>query len=70
MTELIDEEVEGLDAAEDVGPEPGQEHVLLEVMLPDLPFELLAQLAFADDDEARVGHLAGRTRCAASIRWR
>ena len=36
---------------------PGQQHVLLEMVLADLPLELLAQLAFAEDDEPRVGHL-------------
>ena len=52
------EQVEALDAAEDVGPEPGQQHVLFEVVVADLPLELLAQLAFAEDDEPRVGNLA------------
>ena len=36
---------------------PGQQHVLLEMVLVDLLLEALAQLAFAEDDEARVGHL-------------
>ncbi len=57
VTELIDEQVEPLDAAEDVGAEAGQQHVLLEMVVVHLPLELLAQLAFAEDDEARVGHL-------------
>ena len=54
------EQVEPLDAAEDVGAEARQQHVLLEVVLVDLPLEVLAQLALAEDDEARVGHLAAR----------
>ena len=37
---------------------PGQQHVLLEVVLAHLALELLAQLAFAEDDEARVRQLA------------
>ena len=51
------EQIEPLDAAEDVGAEAGQQHVLLEVMFADLPLELLAQLAFAEDDEPRVRDL-------------
>ena len=51
------EQIESLDAAEHVGAEAGQQHVLLEMVLVHLLFEVLAQLAFAEDDEARVGHL-------------
>ncbi len=51
------EQVEALDAAEHVGAEAGQQHVLLEVVLVDLLLEMLAQLAFAEDDETRVGQL-------------
>ena len=36
---------------------PGQQHVLLEMMLVDLLLEMLAQLAFAEDHESRVGDL-------------
>src|SRR5439155_15889686 len=48
------EEIEPLDAAEDVGPEAGQQHMFLEVMLADLAFEMIAQLALAQNHEARV----------------
>ena len=57
VTELIDEQVEALDAAEDVGAESRQQHVLLEVVLAHLALEVLAQLALAENDEPRVGHL-------------
>ena len=36
---------------------PGQQHVLLEMMLAHQVFQVLAQLAFAEDDEAGVGNL-------------
>ena len=52
------EQVEALDAAEHVGAESRQQHVLLEVILAHLTLEVLAQLAFAEDDEPRVRHLA------------
>ena len=57
MTELIDEQVEALHAAEHVGAKSGQEHVLFEVVLAHLTLERVAQLAFAEDEEAHVRHL-------------
>ena len=56
------EDVECLVQREDVGAEAGEQHVLLETMLLDLPLERRPQLAFAGDDEARVGHLADDER--------
>ena len=70
VTELIDEHVEPLDAAEHVGAEARQQHVLLEVVLADLPLERLAQLAFAEDRRTARRAPAGRPSAAASIRWR
>ncbi len=52
-----DEQIEALEATEDVGAEAGQQHVLFELVLAHLPLELLAQLAFTQNDEARVRHL-------------
>jgi len=52
-----DEEIETLHAPEDVGAKAGQQHVLFEMVLLDEMLELFAQLAFAEDDEARVGNL-------------
>ena len=60
VTELIDEHIDALDAAQDVGAESRQQHVLLETMLVDWPLEVLAQLALAENDEPRVRHLAAR----------
>ena len=52
-----DEQVEALDAAEDVRPKAREKHVLLEVIFAHLLFEVLPQFTFAEDDEPRVGHL-------------
>src|SRR3954469_8046980 len=41
-----DEQIEPLETAEDIDPEARQQHVLLEVMLPHLPLEVVAQIAF------------------------
>ena len=51
-----DEEVEALDAADDVGTESWQQHVLLQIAVAHEMLEVLAQLAFAEHDEARVGN--------------
>jgi hypothetical protein len=50
--------VEALDAPQDVGPEPREEHVLFEMMIANLTLQLFAQLAFSEDDESGVGNLA------------
>ena len=52
------EHVEALGQLERIGPEAGEEHVPLEMLVVDLPLERLAQFAVADDHEPRVGHLA------------
>jgi len=52
-----DEQIEALEATKDVSAEAGQQHVFFEVVLAHLPLELLAELAFTQDDEARVRHL-------------
>ena len=36
---------------------PGQQHVLLEMVLVHLLLQVFAQLAFAEDDEAGIGNL-------------
>ena len=63
VTELRTRQVEALEAPEDVGAESRKEHVLFEMMFVNLALELLLQLAFAQDDEPRVGHFA-RSRAA------
>ena len=62
VIELIDEDVEGLVEREDVGPEAGEEDMLLEAPLLDLPLERRSQLALAGDDKARVGDFADDER--------
>src|SRR5262245_32751122 len=52
-----DEQIEALEAAENVGAESWQQHVLLEVVLLHLPLELFAELTFTQDDETCVGNL-------------
>ena len=51
------EHVEAFDAAQDVGAESRQQHVLLEVVLVDQAFEVFAQLPFAENDEPGVRDL-------------
>jgi len=51
------EDVEALQAAEDVGPEPWKQDVLLEPVLLDQPFQRVTQLAFAQDHEPHVRQL-------------
>ena len=60
VTELMTNRSKPLMQPMHVGAEPGQQDVLLEVVLAHLLLEMLAQLAFAEDDEPRVGDLAGR----------
>ena len=68
VTELITNRSNPLMQPSTSVAEAGQQHVLLEVVLADLLLELLAQLAFAEDDEARVGHLLRRPVARRSIR--
>ena len=56
------EDVERLVQRQDVGPKPGQDDVLLEMVVPDLLLERGLQLSFAGDDEARVGLLRQEPR--------
>jgi len=52
------EKIEPLDTAEHVGSESWQQHMLFQMVLANLPLERLSQLAFAQNNEACVGHLA------------
>ena len=62
------EQVEAFGQLQRVVTEAGQEHVALEMLVPDLLFERVAELAVADDDETHVGDLLRTTIAAASMR--
>jgi len=48
------EDIEALETTHHVGAESRQKHVLFEMVIADLAFELLAKLAFAENDEAGI----------------
>src|SRR5262249_25122383 len=58
-----DEEVETLQAPEDVSSKSRKQDVLFEVVFPNLTLERLAQLAFAKNHEADVRHLLYHQSC-------
>ena len=62
MTELITNRSALLVSASTSSRKPASTHVLLEAEVADLPLERRAQLAFAEDHQLRVGHLAAHQR--------